>query len=223
VSPDLLKANASDNPGNNGDAISSSSSDTTNPASSDRREFFRVEDRALLRYCIVSADAAATTPAESHFDDSDLFWLMRELRNIDRENHNVLRTIAEQSRDLGQYLRAINHKIELIASALLAHNPDHENIAAQEISLSEGGFSFLVEPRLDIGSTLALELTLLPAQIGICCYGEVIANRDEPPQRSVVQFVHLRDADRQLIARHIFQVQIAARRQASTSEKPSPD
>ncbi len=213
MSPDILNANASGNP----------LADNSDVTSSDRREFFRVEDRALLRYCTVSAEAAAATPAESHFDDSDLFWLMRELRNIDRENHNVLRTIAEQSRDLGLYLRSINHKIELIANALLARNPDHEDITAQEISLSEGGFSFLVEPRLDIGSTLALELTLLPAQIGICCYGEVIANRDEPPQRSVVQFVHLRDADRQLIARHIFQVQIAARRQTSTREKPSPD
>lgn len=202
MSPDPLNANpAADN------------SDTAHATGADRREFFRIEDRALLRYCTVSAEAAATTPAESHFDDSDLFWLMRELRNIDRENHNVLRSIAEQSRDLGQYLRGINHKIELIAGALLARDPDHAGIAPQEISLSEGGLSLLVDPKLEVGHTLALELTLLPEQIGICCYGEVIANRDEPPQRSVLQFVRLRDADRQLIARHIFQVQIAVRRQ----------
>ncbi|MET0379996.1 MAG: PilZ domain-containing protein [Spongiibacteraceae bacterium] len=194
----------------------------------DRREYFRVEDRALLRYCVVSAEVATAAPAESHFDDSDLFWVMRELRNIDRENHNVLRTIAEQSRDLGQYLRGINRKIELIAGALLARDPDHAGIAAQEISLSEGGLSLLVDPKLEVGSTLALELTLLPEQIGIVCYGEVIANRDEPPQRNVVQFVRLRDADRQLIARHIFQVQIAARRQqvaatAAHAEEPESD
>jgi hypothetical protein len=187
----------------------------------DRREYFRVEDRALLRYHSVSAEAVATTPAESHFDDADWFWLMRELRNIDRENHNLLRSIAEQNRDLGQYLRGVNRKIELIAGALIARDPDHGGMASQEISLSEGGLSLLVDPKLDIGSTLALELTLLPEQVGIVCYGEVIANRDEPPMRSVVRFLRLRDADRQIIAKHIFQVQIAARRRQRDDPDPA--
>lgn len=182
-------------------------------AETNRRESFRVEDRALLRYCVVGAEAAATVPPESHFADGELFWLMRELRNIERENHNVLRGIAEQSRDLAQYLRGVNRKIELIAAALLARDNRQEGAVPQAISLSEGGLSLLVEPRLAVGSTLALELTLLPEQIGIVCYGEVIANRDEPPQRSVVRFLRLPDADRQLIARHILQVQIVARRQ----------
>jgi hypothetical protein len=196
--------------------LPTSNSASNDTSGSERREYFRVEDRAILRYCVVTAEAAAQMPAESHFTDGDLFWLMRELRNIDRENHNVLRSIAEQNRDLGQYLRAMNRKIELIANAALTLDPDHANIAPQEISLSEGGLSLLAEPKLTLGSVLALELTLLPEQIGIACYGEVIANRDEPPARSAICFLRLREADRQLIAKHIFQVQIAARKQQQT-------
>jgi hypothetical protein len=194
-------------------AFAHDESDAGAATGADRREYFRVEDRAQLRYHVVDAGAVATTPAESHFDDADLFWLMRELRNIDRENHNLLRSIAEQNRDLGQYLRGIGRKIELIAGALVARDPDHGSMTTQEISLSEGGMSLLVDPKLEIGATLAIELTLLPEQVGIVCYGEVIASRDEPPMRSVIQFIRLRDADRQFIAKHIFQVQIAARRQ----------
>jgi len=178
----------------------------------DRREYFRVEDRALLRYCAVSTEAVAQIPAETHFADTDLFWLLRELRHIDRENHNVLRNLAEQNRELGLYLRGINRKLELMASAMLSLDPNRTALAPQDISLSEGGLSLLADPKLGIGSTLALELTLLPEQIGIVCYGEVIANRDEPPARTAIRFLQMPDSDRQLIAKHIFQVQIAARR-----------
>jgi len=184
----------------------------------ERREYFRVEDRALLRYCLVKPNAVGGTPADNLFDDGELFWLLRELRNVDRENHNVLRALAEQNRELGGYLRTINRKIELLASAVLALDPSRANMRPQEISLSEGGLSFLADPKLAIGTTLALELTLLPEQIGIVCYGEVIANRDEPPARSVIRFLQMGDADRQQIARHIFQVQIAARRQQQSTQ-----
>ena len=186
-------------------------------AAAERREYFRVEDRALLRFQIIEAEAARNQPAESFFDDGELFWLMRELRTIERENHNLLRAIAEQSRDLAQYLRGINRKIDLLASAVLARDPV-QGALPQEISLSEGGLSLVVEPRLAVGCTLAFELTLLPEHVGVVGYAEVIANRDEPPQRTVLRFLRLPDADRQLIARHIFQVQVMARRQQEETD-----
>jgi hypothetical protein len=201
---------SSDNPAS--ESTSGSTGPSITDSGSERREYFRVEDRARFRYRVVEAQSIGTTPADSHFDDAELFWLMRELRTIDRENHNVLRSLAEQNRELGSYLRTLNRKIELLAGAILSLDPDRGDEQPQDISLSEGGMSFLAEPKLSVGSTLALELTLLPAQIGVACYGEVIANRDEPPARTVIRFVQLRDADRQLIARHILQVQIAARR-----------
>lgn len=218
MSPDYSPENSSPKTTNADDRNSGASSGASADGA-ERREFFRVEDRAVLRYCLVDTAAIANSAPESHFKDGELFWLMRELRTIDRENHNVLRSISEQNRDIAQYLRAINRKIDLIASAALTLDPQHAAVDPQEISLSEGGLSLLATPKLALGKLLALELTLLPEQISIACFGEVIANRDEPPARTVIRFINLREADRQLIAKHIFQVQIAARRQQQSARE----
>jgi hypothetical protein len=185
---------------------------TSASAQEERREFFRVEDRAVLRYCPVPPEALEQIPPESHFDDSEVFWLMRELRTIDHENNNVLRGIAEHNRELGLYLKGLNRKLDLIANALADIDSSRRGLEPQAISVSEAGLSFVAESPLAVGTLLALELVLLPEHVALGLYGQVIANRDEDPARTVVAFTRLRESNRQILAKHILQVQIAARR-----------
>jgi hypothetical protein len=183
------------------------------PAGRERREYFRIEDQLILRYRVVPRDAVGNSPPERHFDNSDVFELLRELRHIDHEHNNVLRSLAEQNRELGLYLKNVNRKIELVASALASLDQAQQGQAPQSVSISESGLAFVVDPHLAVGATVALELMLLPQHTGLALYGEVVMNRDEPPARTVVTFLRLRESDRQILAKHILQVQIAAKRQ----------
>lgn len=167
----------------------------------------------ILRCRAVSPDSVAGRPAESHFDNSEVFALMRELRSVDHENNNLLRVLAEHNRELGLYLKGINRKIELVASALAAIDQVQHGQNPDSVSISENSIAFVARAPLAVGATVALELVLLPQHIGLALYGEVVANRDEEPARTVVSFLRLRDSDRQVLARHVLQVQIAARRQ----------
>lgn len=185
-------------------------------ADADRREFFRVEDRVNLRWCRIDRDALAL-PAESHFDNSELFWLMRELRTVDIEHHSRLRGLAEHDRELGLYLKGINRKIELVAGALAALDRMHSGVTPQPVLLSEGGLSFHGNDSPAIGDLLALQLTLLPEYLGLALYGEV-TSVDVGQRRIGISFLRLREADRQILARHILQVQITARRQGQAPE-----
>jgi hypothetical protein len=183
-------------------------------AGTERREYFRVEDQLILRYREVPRGTIADAPAERHFDNSEVFELLRELRHIDHEHNNVLRALAEQNRELGLYLKNVNRKIELVANALASLDQLQQGQTPQSVSISESGLAFTADPPLSIGSTVALELILLPQHTGLALYGEVVMNRDEPPARSVVTFLRLRESDRQILAKHILQVQIAAKRQS---------
>lgn len=183
------------------------------PSGTERREYFRVEDRVLLRYRTVPRQAMLHTPAERHFENSEIFELLRELRHIDHEHNNVLRSIAEHNRDLGLYLKNVNRKIDLIANVLASLDQSQQGREPVLASLSESGIAFIAEPRLEVGSIVALEIVLLPQHTALALYGEVVMNRDQPPARSVVTFAQLRESERQILARHILQVQIAARRQ----------
>lgn len=186
----------------------------------DRREYFRVEDQLILRYRMVPPEAVGHMPAERHFDNSEMFTLLRELRQIDQENNNVLRALAEQNRELGAYLKSLNRKIELIANALatLSHGQDQQ--APQLVSISEGGLAFRADAHLAPGNFIALELVLLPSHTGLALYGEVIEARDAHGL-TVISFVRLRESDRQILARHILQVQITAKRQQTQIDIPT--
>ncbi|MDB6062826.1 MAG: hypothetical protein JWM78_2929 [Verrucomicrobiaceae bacterium] len=179
----------------------------------DRREYFRVADRAILRYKPVAADAIGYTPAERHFDNSEIFELLRDLRQIDQEHNTVLRGLAEQNRELGVYLKSMNRKIELVANALAVVDQTQQKQIPQTVSISETGIAFKTEDDLLPGSFIAMELILLPSHTALALYGEVLAQRDQSTGLTVISFVRLRDSDRQVMARHILQVQIAAKKQ----------
>ncbi len=183
----------------------------------DRREYFRVEDQLILRYCSVSPDAVGNMPAERHFDNGEMFALLRELRQIDQEHNNVLRGLTEQNRELGAYLKSINRKIDLVANALATLSHDHQQQTAQRVSISEGSIAFPADPALSSGNFLALELILLPGHTGLALYGEVLEARNENGF-TVVAFLRIRESDRQILARHILQVQIAAKKQQGKSD-----
>lgn len=185
-------------------------------AEQDRREYFRVEDRATLRYQIVPAGVVGHTPAENHFDNSEIFELLRDLRHIDQEHNNVLRGIAEQNRELGVYLKSISRKIELVANALTAVDQTRHKQEPQPVSISETSIAFEHDASLTTGEFIALELVLMPSHTALALYGEVVDSRENDDGLTVVSFVRLRDGDRQILARHILQVQILAKKQSQS-------
>jgi hypothetical protein len=188
-------------------ALKKSSSSLIND---DRRDYFRIDDKVLLDLVSVD-DQALTLPPQHHFRQGGMFNLLRELRNIDAENNHILRTISEQDRELEYYLRGLNQKIELIASSLMQQNEDSATITPQTVSLSEGGISFDSDVNYAIGDYVAVQLTLLPERMGICVYLEICNLSDETP-RIGANFIGLKEGDRQVLARHIMQVQINHRR-----------
>ncbi|HEY3700382.1 MAG TPA: PilZ domain-containing protein [Spongiibacteraceae bacterium] len=175
-----------------------------------------MEDHLILRYRRVSPDVIGHMPAEQHFDNSDVFGLLRELRQIDQEHNNVLRGLAEQNRELGAYLKSVNRKIELVANALATLDESQQKQSPQQVSISESGIAFRADSELTPGDYVALELVLLPNHTGLALYGEVLANRDAAAGLTVLAFVRLRESDRQILARHILHVQIAAKKQSQT-------
>lgn len=178
----------------------------------ERRDYFRIRDRIILDYRIVPAGTASGQSAEQFFPPSSTFDLMRELRALENE-HSLTRGGAEYDREVDQQLRLLNRKIELVANAVVALDQTRDGLEPQPVSLSEGGVAFAAEETLNLGSRLALRIQLLPELVGLCLYGEVVDNRDEPPGYTAVRFTELAEADRQLLARHILKHQIEARRQ----------
>lgn len=182
--------------------------------SSNQRDFYRVDCRAVLSYLQIGDGIPPGKLPENFFPDNEHFNLMRELRRLDQEHGNVLHALGEQNRTLHSYLGVINRKIDVLARHLASLTPEMSRGEEQTVSLSEGGLAFSCNAALAIGSVLALRLTLLPAWVGVTAFGVVTKTAPLPDGRTAVtvNFERLQDGDRQAIARQVMQVQMAERK-----------
>ena len=180
----------------------------------ERRNYFRIEDTVMMRFQPVDQNSALAHHLPPQLKDAPGYSLIRELQQIDQENHKFLRVISENNRDLESYLKGLNKKIDLIAAKLIEYEEPAPDQREYKISLSEGGLSFCTQKEYAHGSYLAMQLTLLPSYLPITLFARVInCSAKKTEYRTAVSFVNLKDTDRQLIAKHIMQLQLAQRRQ----------
>lgn len=186
----------------------------TPPGAADRT-FFRVTCPVIIRYCELERIPRGRSP-EALFGDDQEFGLIRDLRRIDTEASTLLSSINDNDRAVGSYLGMINKKLEIISRYVAALSPQANKGSDQSISLSEGGLAFKPDRPLEPGTLLALHITLLPSYNAVAVYGKVTGVEAHLNDEATgVQFMALPDAERQLIARHVMQVQMAARRRDS--------
>jgi hypothetical protein len=192
------------------------------PASQDqqpaeRRQFCRIDDDIILRYRVIGVQQ---TPADIENLDACLpnrLTLSSTFASTTQQMQPLLAKIQEQSLEVAEYLRLIDRKLDLVARAFLLQEINVEEAPICRVNLSAGGIGFCEENPLAAGTTLEMELILLPSYVGILAYGKVVYRRHEPgvvaglPFRIGVEFCKLRERDRDLIAKHILSRESEAR------------
>ena len=175
----------------------------------ERRRFCRIDDDIILRYRVIGMQE---TPADIENLDVCLpnrLTLSSTFASTTQQMQPLLAKIQEQSLEIAEYLRLIDRKLDLVARAFLLQEINVEEEPICRVNLSAGGIGFYEENPLVAGTTLELELILLPSYVGILVYGKVAYRKHEPdvvtglPFRIGVEFCKLRERDRDLIANHV--------------------
>lgn len=184
----------------------------------ERRDYFRVEDMAQIQCLSIDRSSALANICPTAFSQQNNGKLIRELQEIDLDNTQLLRSIGDKNRDLEHYLKSINRKLELVAKQLVEATETNPGQQTQLVSISEGGLSFRSPAAYAEDSYLAVQLTLLPSHLSLVLFARIInctkSHDTTDSDFSIgVSFVQLRDSDRQIIAKHIMQLQMAERRE----------
>ena len=117
-------------------------------------------------------------------------------------------------------MKGLNKKIDLISTAVIDRDRQPDDQQKTHISLSEGGLSFSSEAQYHEGSHLAMQVTLLPSHHQLILFGKVMNCSHVPNGYSVAaSFVKLKDSDRQMIAKHIMQLQLIQRRRQGQDDE----
>lgn len=182
----------------------------------ERRHFFRLKDELIFTYRRLSSEAASVFCNNFTASADDPFTLVATLAGISQETYILNRQLQTESPLVARYFSALERKIDVLAQAMFKEANIH-NQETQEVDLSGSGVSFDSTDSLTPEDLLELRLVLFPSYTGILASGKVIrcekTGSRTCPYKIAVEFVHIRETDRQCIIKHIFDRQAAQIRQ----------
>jgi hypothetical protein len=179
--------------------------------SSERRDFFRIEDHIGLE---VRKLPPGTGISDATFGDSHLENLKTELRRLDQDIRSQLVSLSERDRILTSLIKSMNNKLDTLARIMAFEQNPLQPEDWQDVTLSEGGLAFSSSIHVwNTGDQLAVRMTLPPELFQPLAVAEVIeiGPRIAGVERVHTQFTDIQDSDRQQIVRHVMRWQIRQR------------
>lgn len=185
----------------------------------DRRSYFRLDDTVRLSIRAVSTEELPDRLDRLDHDLAGNFTVMSSLAAITAQMTMGLRRIENRDPDLAAYLRAIDQKIEVIGRAFLLQEPEAVSERAVPVNLSAGGMCAGVDQAYPAGTHLEIRMLLFPSFTGLMIYGSVVKTEEIPGDQmreagyngyrhlARIEFTHIREADRELLIRHLLRRQ----------------
>ncbi|CAK0750497.1 PilZ domain-containing protein [Gammaproteobacteria bacterium] len=180
----------------------------------ERRNYYRIDDSALLAYQIIPAEQLDYILARFYEGKFGQFIFNGDF--IENDNDAVmadaLASIRVAQPTVAIYLEALDRKINLLSNFFMMRNKEIVDYPIRRINLSGGGIAFDVEQEIPFGNTMELKMVLLPRYNGVLAYATVVhchkrenSNHHDYrlPWRVALNFSHIREIDRDIIIRHV--------------------
>ncbi len=186
--------------------------------SAERREFFRIQDEVALDYRVISEQEAEDVLLRIQDDRPDRFTAAASFAGTSRQLNHILQNLSLKSPDLAMCLSALDKKLNTLAQMLVVEEMDMGASGTREVSLSAGGLAFNADQSLKIGELLETRIVLFPSVTGILTVSRVVncERRSDVdgdlPWRVAVEYQHVREADQDLLVKHVLNRQAEQRR-----------
>ncbi|MEE9343656.1 MAG: PilZ domain-containing protein [Gammaproteobacteria bacterium] len=177
--------------------------------SSERREYFRVEDKVALDYRIVSGAEVDTLRKKIMTNTAGRFTTASDFDTISHQIGHAMHTVKAETPEVARVLDALDKKLNTLAQMMVSEEIKLDDYVAREANVSAGGIAFRSEHEIQAGDLLETRIVLLPAMIGILTISRVVycervedENRKLPWQVAINHEV-FRESDRELMVRHV--------------------
>ena len=187
----------------------------------ERRLYFRIDDRVLIKYRLFG---------ERDLSDERRFIFLNEVRasnlhaalmGIDMSLQETISELRNRDKTVASALDLINRKLNLIERVVALEQMDGRATSESEhepfdVNISGGGISFVSAEPIDVGALLAIDLIVLPSNHPMRAIGRVVDCRSANERRNhvAIEFVEIRDEDRETLIQHVIKKQAAELRDA---------
>jgi hypothetical protein len=180
-----------------------------NKRTEERRRYFRIEDEIILFYRKVSPEQVARQSDATELAP-DCFSLSAELDFLTQESRLLLRRIERTLPEVADFLKTLDKKVNLIAQKILLDESHATRQTTRAVDISGSGLAFDSEKPLETDVLLELKMILPPEFVGVVVHGKIVYCKenapgdDRLPYRLGVDFLSIREQDREMLIRHIF-------------------
>ena len=192
----------------------------------ERRRYFRIDDRVALRYRVLDDEALAEALSAQSSGYPDKLSLASGFAAASTQMRHTLERFRREMPDVATYLEALNEKLDMLMQMLATSEDDLGDAPTHEVNLSASGISFTAIEPVAVDTSIELKMLLFPTYTCILAFGTVVhcgpADDGRPSGRYTigVDFTHLREEDRDLIARHVTMRQSSMLREARLALEP---
>lgn len=187
-----------------------------------RRQYFRIVDRVSIEISKIETNQQLV----DKFSLNPEFGLMSEFQLLDVESKHLLRALSDKDKNLGQFLKLMNKKLDALARVIALNHQIIPPDSLFDVNLSEGGISYIQPKAYARNDRVAIKLVLFPAYSGLLLEGKVLCcNKTETGFDLHIEFLEIPEVHQQLIARHIMRLQsqqknLQTTNQQTTNEQP---
>jgi hypothetical protein len=187
----------------------------------ERRRFYRIDDSVILNYRPFPEEQMDETISRLEMLKSQHKLLQNSLGSLELRLDFLLDEITEPLPEIAEALKIINRKISILSqldsadteSALGLKASSADSIETHEVNLSGSGLAFFSPTSFSHGETMEIECSLLPEYFNIKAIGRVVDCREtdetdsDKKYRVAVDFIYLRETDREFMIAHILKKQ----------------
>ncbi len=194
----------------------------------ERRQYYRTQCEAILELETVDdADLSNSRPQE-HFQYGESLDFLSSFHQLDKQAAHLAQSLranqpGDNQKTLLDYLDIINRKTTCLAHSVAAQQANFNPQALIPINLSESGLCFQSQHAYPTQTKAATRLVFLPHYLSVAVFAQVIRcdQQDcaDPIGKSdafhiALEFLHMNEKDRQIIAQQVMAAQLIAQRQA---------
>ena len=183
-----------------------------NTEKQERRRFFRIEDTVNLFYKVIDEKTVA---AISYVSDDVLSncSLVAALDVLSQEARIIAPRLERTEPEMYEYLKIMDTKINLIAQAVMMQGNDFSEHNSRNVNLSASGLAFEAEDAIEVGTFLEVKIMLTSCMAVIIAYAKVIYCKQNEqagnfPYFVGVNYVNMKDDDRELLIKHVVKKQM---------------
>ncbi|MBN9288323.1 MAG: hypothetical protein BGO43_09235 [Gammaproteobacteria bacterium 39-13] len=192
----------------------------------ERRRYFRIDDEVILAWRELTSEEKNRRLQQFMLGEIEYPDIGRLYLSLESDINSLVQELMPRESRAARAVQLLNRKINLIARGgpLNATQRTLLDEAPQPVNISACGVAFMVEHAIEESTDLQIEMILVPEKTYILCYGVVVgcdkvAKTQTKPYRVNIDFVAMREDDRDRLIQHIMQKEmemLKLRRQKGT-------